>query len=287
VSNVHDITIQGLNLFASTIRTTSLSNDIVVNRVYAKYLSEGRLAPNGFWADPTDGIFMRGANCIVENCTVVYSSGDGIVFNGIGGIIENNVVHDVDTVGTNSGGIRVLDSGAVVEHNTVYNCGRHGIVAGAPGDIIMYNLVHDVSLQTTESGGVYTEGISDSGGNVSYNEIYNIHTGGYGGTAVFLDNGSSGWTASHNITWNVDYSLKLNNTSNNDLIFNNTFTATKLAINSNQLGNWNGVQIYNNVFLKPIVTTMGAVITNNVYAATSNPAYGAGTFTCGAVGVAS
>jgi hypothetical protein len=285
VSNVHDITIQGMSLFSSTIRTTSISNDIVVNRIYSKYSSESRLVPIGYWSNPTEGIFMRGANCVVENSTIAYSSGDGIVFSGIGGIINNNVVHDVDYVGTNCAGIRALDPSVLIEHNTVYNCGRHGIVAGAAGDTVFYNTIHDIGLQTTEAGGVYTVGVAPVGGTICYNQIYNIHSAGYGGTAIFLDNGSSGWAAYHNSTWNVDYALKMNFTSNNDLIYNNTLSATSLAINTNKLGNWDGVQIYNNIFLKPIVTTLGALITNNLYATTTNPAYGAGTFTSGAVGV--
>ena len=208
VSTVTDITIQGVSVFSSTIRTTTASNDIIVNRVYAKYVSQGLYQPVGVWVDPTDGIFMRGNNCTVENSTVAFSSGDGIVMAGLNAVVHNNVVHDVDYTGVACAGIRLLGNNAKVDHNTVYNSGRHGIAALSVGDVITYNIVHDVGLQTTEAGGIYTVNIKPVGGVVEHNQIYNIHTGGYGGTALFLDDTSSGWTVDHNTTSNVDYGLK-------------------------------------------------------------------------------
>jgi hypothetical protein len=206
VSTVHDITIQGLGIFASAIRTTTASTDIVVNKVYVKYVTQALLAPIGYWIDPTDGIFMRGANSVVENTTVAFSSGDGIIVAGNGSTVHNNVVHDVAYVGTETAGIRSLADNVMIDHNTVYNSGRHGISALGAKNTVTYNTVHDVGLQTTEAGGIYSTGSGNtpSNGIVSYNYVYNIHTGGYGGTAIFLDNYSSNWVVHNNSTYNVD-----------------------------------------------------------------------------------
>ncbi|MDB5329087.1 MAG: carbohydrate-binding cenc domain protein, partial [Phycisphaerales bacterium] len=284
LNNVHDITINHVNLFAATISSTATTSHMVVNGITALYPSEQTLAPTAWWLPPTFGILVKGANSIVENSTIAFSSGDGIEVSGGGSLIKNNVIHDVDYVGSNVGAIRVLVAGVTVDHNTIYNAGRHGIVAEVPHTTITYNTIHDVGLQTTEAGGVYTEGINGQGSVIAYNQIYNMHSGGYGQTALFLDNNSSGWNVHNNITWNVDYGLKMNYTCNYNNIYNNTLGATLLSINTNQQGNWNATKIYNNILLNRAVFTAGASVTNNYYSSSGAGSAGAGDFSSGASG---
>ena len=179
-------------------------------------------------------------------------------------MVENNVVHDTLYTGAQCG--RHLSDvvvGVKVDHNTVYNSGRDGILTPVAHATITYNTIHDVGLQTTEAGGIYTVNINGQGSVMAYNTVYNIHTGGYGGTALFPDNNSSGWSIHNNLTYNVDYAFKLNYTSNNNQIYNNTLGATKMSINTNQIGNWDGVKIYNNIFEAPVLITPGATLSNN------------------------
>ena len=77
-------------------------------------------------------------------------------------------------------------------------------------------------LQTTDGGGVYTFGMDGRGTEIAYNRIYNIKTGGYGGTGIFLDNSSSNYVVHHNVIWNTNHALKLNYTSRGHRIYNNT-----------------------------------------------------------------
>ena len=201
-------------------------------------------------------------------------------------MIENNVVHDVAYAGTDTGGIHIVGAYVTVDHNTVYNGGHHGILAAVAHASITYNTIHDIGLQTTEAGGIYTGNTNGEGATIAYNQIYNIHTGGYGGTALFTDNNSSNWIVHNNITWNVDYSLKMNYTSNNNLIYNNTMGATKLSINTNQLGNWDGTKIYNNIFEAAVLFTRGGSEYNNASSAgAANGSQGAGNVASGAAGV--
>ena len=283
---VSSTTIHGVNIFASTIITSSTSSNTVINGITAQYISQLAVIPQGWYILPTQGIMLFGANSVLENSTIAWSTGPGVLAHATGIVIKNNVIHDTVTSGGNTGAIQLLASYDTVDHNTIYNSGRHGILTEVTHATITYNTIHDIGLQTTEAGGVYTANIYGTGSVMAYNDIYNIHTGGYGGTALFLDNDTGGWTVHNNITSNVDYALKMNFTSNNNLIYNNTMGATKLSINSNQQGNWDGVKIYNNVFSKPIVTTGGAQIYNNVFAASSTGSMGAGDFSSGASGTA-
>jgi hypothetical protein len=56
---------------------------------------------------------------------------------------------------------------------------------------------------------------------------------------------------------------KLNFTCNNDSVYNNTFRASILSLNTNQKGNWNGTSLSNNAFPQGAVYTSGARISGN------------------------
>ena len=255
---------------------------MVINHISAQYVSQFDSVPDGWWVNPFYGIMLNGNGDVLENSTISGSSGDGVEVHGAGILVTNNVIHDVDTLGVDLAGIRVLNSGNTISHNTIYNAGRDGITCDVTNTQVLYNTIHDVGLQTTEPGGIYTVKTNGGGKSViAYNTVYNIHTAGYGGTGVFLDNFSSGWIVHNNVTYNVDYGFKLNFTSNNDNVYNNTFGATKLSINTNQQGNWNGTVIANNVLPMGAVVTAGAKVTGNTKSVTSS-AVGAGSVSSGA-----
>ena len=282
LNGLHDITISGVHIFSAGVMAGYNTRDIVLNGVNAEYVSHQTVIASAWYVAADQGIILQGPDSTIENSIVAYATDDAIVVDGAGSLVQNNLVHDVDSNGTDSAGIHVEAAGITVTHNTVYNSGRHGILTRVPHTTITYNTVHDVSLQTTESGGIYTSNTNGEGSVIAYNDVYNIHTGGFGGTAIFCDNKSSGWIVHNNDTWNVDYGLKMNYTSNNNTIYNNTFGANIFSINSNQLGNWDGVKIYSNVFTKKIVVAPGADIYDNLFAGSSSGGIGAGDFSAGA-----
>ncbi|HET6252230.1 MAG TPA: carbohydrate-binding protein [Tepidisphaeraceae bacterium] len=285
LNNVSGTTINNIGIFSATITTTASSKNTVINGITANYVSHQMLVPNGWFINPTEGILLKGADSVLENSTIANSTSDGVEVSGSGSLVTNNVIHDVDTVGANDAGVRLLVGNVTVSHNTIYNSGRDGVLAEVAHATVTYNTIHDVGLQTTEAGGIYTASVNGEGSTMAYNQIYNIHTAGYGGTALFADNSTSGWSIHNNITWNVDYGLKLNYTSTADNIYDNTLGATSLSINTNQLGSWKGVTIDGNVFTRPIVTTAGASIYNNTFSSTAPAGMGAGDFSSGASGV--
>ncbi|HZK81064.1 MAG TPA: carbohydrate-binding protein, partial [Humisphaera sp.] len=283
LSGDSNIDIKGVNIFASTIMTTGSSSNVVINGITARYVSCNVVATQGWLSTTQDGIILAGSGDIIENSTIQYSAGAALVLKGVGSQSLNNVVSDAVYNATNSGSILVLGTNAKVDHNTITNSGRHGIAIVSTHVSITYNFVSNVGLQTTEAGGIYSAGQNAHGSVIAYNVVENIHTAGYGGTALFIDNYSDNWVIHNNITSNVDYGLKMNFTSNGNQIYNNTLGATKLSINTNQKGNWDGTSISNNVFLAGAVFTTGAKITGNVKSAAAGK--GAGSVKAGASGV--
>ena len=262
--------------------TTGSSSNVVINGITAHYVSCNVVAAQGWLSTTQDGIVLAGSGDIIENSTIQYSAGAALVLKGVGSQSLNNVVSDAVYNATDSGSILVLGTNAKVDHNTITNSGRHGIAIVATHVSITYDF-SDVGLQTTEAGGIYTAGQNAHGSVIAYNVVENIHTAGYGGTALFIDNYSDNWVIHNNITSNVDYGLKMNFTSNGNQIYNNTLGAAKLSINTNQKGNWDGTSISNNVFLAGAVFTTGAKITGNVKSAAAGK--GAGSVKAGASGV--
>ncbi len=263
-SGQHDITLQGVNIFAATIHTSSSSSNVVINHITASYISSFFAIPNG-WIPQAGGITLKAFGDILENSNIGYSAGDGVIVGAAGVSVLNNTIHDVDTVGGDMAGIRVGASSVTISGNTIYNAGRDGIKLNGTHIQCLHNTIHDIGLQTTEPGGIYTVQSNGAGSVIAYNNVYNIHTAGYGGTGIFLDNNSNNWTVHDNTTNNVDYGMKLNFTCQNDILYNNHLGATIFSINTNQQGNWNGTQIHNNVFMKKIVVTPGAKIYSNTF----------------------
>jgi hypothetical protein len=284
VSGDSYITIQNVNLFSATIKSDSGSDHLVVNHISAKYVGQFLSLPHG-WDVPTNtGIVLAGNNSILENSTIAFSAGDGVYASGANVHITNNIIHDVDYVAADAAGIRVYGDGSTIDHNTIYNVARSGILHQAADLLITYNLIHDAGLQTTEAGGIYTVNTDGGGTEISYNQIYNMHSSGFGHTGLFLDNNSNNYVVDHNSVWNVDHALKLNFTCRNDNIFNNTLNGTQTSVLTNKQGDWNGTKITKNIFSQRTVFNRGATISNNATVAT--PGLGAGSFTSGADGSA-
>ena len=106
-------------------------------------------------------------------------------------------------------------------------------------------------LQATDGGGIYTVRSDGAGTEIAYNRIYNVVSGGYGAAGIYLDDDSSNYTVDHNLVWNVNAAMKINFSSQNERIYNNTFDALTYGIEINQTSDWSGSTIANNVFFKP------------------------------------
>jgi len=265
VSNASNINIDGIHFFACTIFTNANSRTVRIDHITAKYLSQFGPTPTG-WGQPIDGgIVLAGTGDLLSNSVIAYSAGDGVFVTGYGTRVLNNRIHDVAYAGGESAAVRVGGAANTVDHNTIYNAGRSGIDDFGGAGLITYNIVHDFGLQTTDCGGIYTFGAIAAGTEIAYNTIYNGITPGYGGTGLFLDNDSTAMVVDHNITYNVNTALKLNQTSLNNTVVNNTLIGTQYSSNKTSGAyDWSGSIIENNIFNKTTLFGNNALIAHNV-----------------------
>lgn len=139
LSRVSYTKVVGLHLFAASAMTGGLSTGDVIDKVVANYVSGYQTLspdPNQVKTDvcsiltageTTSGLVIRGTGNVVENSTIAYSSGNGIALLGRGNRVVNNVIHDVDSMGSYAAGVNVTGPNQAVLHNTIYRAGRSGI----------------------------------------------------------------------------------------------------------------------------------------------------------------
>jgi hypothetical protein len=264
-------TLQGINIVAATIKTDGGSSNTVLNHLYASYISQFTWESIG-WDQPSNtGIELNGNNSVLENSTIAWSAGDGVIVFGQNVRVTQNVIHDVDYNAGDSAAVRIYGNNASVDHNQIYNAGRCGIIDHAWGAQVIGNVIHDVMLQTSDGGGIYTVSQNGSGSQFSWNIIYNIHEhipgmspSYYSANGIFLDNSASNWLIQNNVIANVDAGVKMNFWSTGNQVLNNQLAGDVGSIIGNgNTGSWSGVLIkgntlYSNIaFWNPGSTVVG------------------------------
>ena len=263
---VSDIHLDGINVFAATLATDTGSARTVIDHMHALYVSQFVLQASG-WDQPTDaGIALNGPGSLLADSTIGYSAGDGVYVSGAWSRVTNCVVHDADYNGGDSAAIRIAGPYVQVDHNTVYNTARDGIRQGGWSASVLNNTIHHAMLQTTDGGGIYTVRSNGAGSRIAYNRVYRIHSGGYGAVGIYLDDDSSNYTVDHNLVWDVDHGMKLNNSSIGQQIYNNTLDASVFSIASNQAGPWTGSVLANNILFAPVQLGQNVNVQANIFA---------------------
>ena len=260
LSGLSYINIEGINLFACSIDTSSASTHDSINGIKALYVSTFELESAGAslgysnWGLHMEdtGIIIQGSGNTLENSEIGYSAGNGVTLLGnnvslsAGNVVTNNVIHDVnymalDCAGVNTGwGPGTPGTGAgpatstynTISDNTIYNCGRSNILIRNMGSgVVKCNDLYDGMLDSSDGGAIYTfqqNGQAPAVGNgnpgpdtvIAYNCIHDMPVSGDVG--IYLDNSSSNYVVDRNLVYNVSNSLTLNLTSEDNLVYNNT-----------------------------------------------------------------
>ena len=133
-------------------------------------------------------------------------------------------------------------------NNTIYNCSRSGIVIRhSPQVSVLFNRIYNCGLQTTDVGGIYTYGTDGQGSRIAYNVISDIRVGGFGGVGLYVDNGAANYILDHNITWNVDEAVKVNDPTGGVQFYNNTLLAVTSGLSTSGT-DMSGDVFINNIF---------------------------------------
>ena len=263
------VNVQGFKVFASTITTDESTNHVVIDGISAQYLSHFTFSDTGWEVPEAASLRLAGNDNVLRNSTLAYSAGHGVYIRGDRNRVENNVIHDIGYTGSNGIGINIVGYDDLVSGNTVYDCGRNGIMhAHLHRGRVIYNLVHDVLLQTTDGGGIYAWGNDGMGTEVAYNVVYGVHSGGFGGAGLYLDNACTNYVVHHNLVYDADLGLKMNDPSYDNQIYNNTLAATQTSVKAGAKRDMAGSIFRNNIFTKPAEIGSGAVQSNNISAGT-------------------
>ena len=138
LSGLSYIDIEGINLFACSIDTSSASTHDTINGIKALYVSTFELESAGAslgysnWGLHMEdtGIIIQGSGNTLENSEIGYSAGNGVTLMGnnasfgAGNVVTNCLIHDVDYMALDCGGV-----------NTGWGPGTpgvYGVTAAAP-----------------------------------------------------------------------------------------------------------------------------------------------------------
>ncbi|MBB4080687.1 hypothetical protein GGR28_003322 [Lewinella aquimaris] len=219
-------------------------------------------------------VHVQASNTIIRNNLIEYGSHNGIFVQGWGGVsdvvVEQNEIHNFNTVGIHASPLRINCDRAVVTHNTLYATGRDGIYMPGLETEFAYNDVYDCMRINNDGGMYYVVGNANrKNSSIHHNWFHDSHGPEYadGRTAgIYLDNNSKGYAIHHNMVWNISWSaVQMNwDASYNDII-NNSFYAPESAMgiwlngyvqsdnrvinNFSTVGDWEGQTETNNLIV--------------------------------------
>lgn len=158
-----------------------------------------------------NGINANGKNILIDGCNVYRIGQRGISINGgaiddlSNNIVSNNIIHDVaQKTRMMMPGIICQGCGVTVRNNLVYNCPQIGINFSGCFNVIEYNHIHDVMQESTDGGAIYAGQRYEHWGNVLRgNVIHNVRYGLGGSYGIYLDDCLSGTTVTENVIYNI------------------------------------------------------------------------------------
>ncbi|NUR91548.1 MAG: right-handed parallel beta-helix repeat-containing protein [Nonomuraea sp.] len=288
-------TVRGLDVFAATITTGTASTGVLIDGIRGRYLSHytditqgrtdcGSTVTRGV-ADT--GIVLNGTGNQVVNSDLSLSAGNGIALRGQRNAALNNVIHDVDYLGTYAAGVAVQGNGQRVLNNTIHRVGRSGVNLqwdgglGLPAsaDHIAYNDISGFARLSLDTAGIYTCCASDMlGTSIDHNVVHDATpTPGapnvFAVSGIYADNGQSSITIANNVGWGlIEGTVMLNGLggcSCDNSVFNNTGGMTMFYVKGP--GQSTGTKVYNNIgTIRGLdgATDGGMLLSNNLPAGT-------------------
>ena len=239
-----NINVQNVDIFASTVITDEGSSRITLDGLDVRYPSHQTLITGvpdySVWnAAAKTGVMLFGSENTIRNSNIAYSAGNGILLDGQNHLVENNIVHDVNYLGSDAAALTTRCSvcnnasyGHRIRYNTMFNVGRSIIVHRNTGNIrIEYNNLYNGGLQSDDNGLTYTFQTNGDGTVIAYNVVHDSFST-FDGIGIYIDNGSSNFIVHNNIVYDVDQALKLNLPSENNKIYNNTLLGDSASVTS-------------------------------------------------------
>ncbi len=265
-----NIVLRGLRLFGATVNMSSFSMNNTLDGVQARYISQFLVNSSTFsTGSSTTGLLINGTSNRVVNSIIGWSAGNGVLLNGIGSVVSNCIIHDVNYAANNPGNIYANNGNFLIARNTLYNSGRSVILAYTSGSKILYNNAFNAGLQMQDLGCLYTDGHDGAGTEIAYNIFHHSHplNGSGSGACLYLDNNSRNYVAHHNVCYSASRAFMSNLPGTNELIYNNTCLGDTYSFRgSGTPPDGSGTFIKNNIFRNSTNTYFGtnATMANNL-----------------------
>jgi len=298
------ITLRGLHLFSSSIRTDTDSanrtntiapaNNILLDALNVRYATHFTDLTGNYqmqWISKS-GLILSGSAITLQNSVLRFSAGSGISVLGQNNKILNNVLSDLNYANTEAG---MLNTGKPydtpgnvaqtsldheIAYNTLYRTPQQGInfrslknstnSPATPLARIHHNVIHDVMLQSFDSAAIDSFGTNHQHVRIDHNVIFNLP--GPLNFGIYFDYASAG-IVDHNLLFDVREPLNINwedsATAQNMRLFNNTALQDSTDVPPvYSIGNHSpGSIIRNNLLLNTLPQSFPtATLSNNVIA---------------------
>jgi hypothetical protein len=165
-----------------------------------------------------------GRSCVgirVSHSEITDCGAGGIYVGGNGAVIRDNHVHGIGRAYPSAIGIYRGGRNCVVSHNEIHNCPYSAINYGGTGNVVEFNLIYDCMKVLHDGAAIYMFAARDCvlRGNVARDIV---DTGGYGASAYYLDERSTGCVVERNLSLRVARPLH-NHMATNNVIRDNVF----------------------------------------------------------------
>lgn len=252
------IKIEGIDLYATSIKTDASSSNNILDRLKVSYVTHYQVVDT-VWNTKDSGILLYGNNNTIRNSEINFSAGNGIHVIGKGHTIDNNKVSNVNYVGSANAAIRTPSSAAIgraeeltISNNTMHDAGKAIIEGEIQNSKIKNNDFYNAGRLTKDHGVIYVSGNLENT-EIAYNKIHDNKATQYG-EGIYLEaweeNDNQNVLIHHNALWNNWANIHINRTARNIKIYNNTLQKDTHSILSNsfnpQLQTMENISIYNN-----------------------------------------
>jgi hypothetical protein len=242
-----NVIIRDIRLFACTIVMDQTSENNILDRIDAKYVSHFTSLPpapddsgDGNFStllvhEADSGIVINGNGNKLENSRVSFSAGAGVALEGSNNFIANNLIQDIDYIGDYDSGIDLDGNGNTIQYNTIHDVGRQAILLNGPlNQDISYNNLYNAMLLSRDGSQIYACcNQAASGTIIHHNWIHDTQPSFEFGASslamsgIAIDNNSSGFEIAQNVLWNNARSNLLINglgssQTNNNFVHNNS-----------------------------------------------------------------
>ena len=268
------ITIENIEVFGANINTDKGTDNLTLDNdkiLYYYHTMQPRHYP---WEAEWFGLELWGDNSVVKNCEIGYGAEGGIEVYADNCSVVNNYIHDINYINSNAAAVETkYAKNTLISHNTIDNVARSAVVIGSKDMRICYNKISNCAINTYDVSGIGSYKMyAENSIEIDHNVIYNCNNN-HDFVAYYLDNGSLNYLVHHNLCYDVDLAMILNNPSYNNKIYNNTFLSTKPICTGNMQNPfdnnafigavWNGNQFYNNI-MPSVYYGTGAHFKNNL-----------------------